>query len=353
MIKLFNKIRKKINAILLRVEDRNFLTLIKLLEIKLLGKYASTYCYNFPSHVLIEVTTRCNLQCPWCQQSEPSFRKENYTDIPFEKVLNMLPHLKGVNVLLLYNIGEPLLYPHLFEVIREAKKIIPQVRITTNGVLLTEENILKLKNAGLTQLNVSIDSPDPDIFFKIRGVELGRIRDNIEHFCNLTDIPLHIWSVISNQTVHSLKMLPEFAASLKNCRQLYFQLVRGFQLNDKAGMPIALTEHQFNDLKQTILEKCTIYGLRSNLEYIRFYPPGFFNKEAKGICPALFTTLIAINNRGYINPCCSYRSKSLDSVIEIGFKEAWNGAKVRKWRRLMLEQKYPEFCSNWCGYLKS
>ncbi len=347
---IFHSIFTKVSGLQLRLADRNFLTLIKMLEIKLLGKYASTYCYNFPSHILIELTARCNLRCPWCQQCDPDFRAANKDDMPLESALKILPGLKGAQVLLLYNIGEPLLYPHLFEVIREAKKYIPQVRITTNGVLLTKEIARKIKDAGLTQLNVSIDSPDSDIFNKIRKTDLIRIEENVIQFCEITGIPVNIWSVISSSTIDSLEQLPEYSQRFKTCTQLYFQLVRGFELNEEAGIPIKPLQEQFERFKEIIIQKCRKFGLRTNLEYIGYYPDGFFEKKVKGICNALMTTLIAVNNKGFINPCCTYRNQNLDNVFEMGFKRAWNGPKVKKWRKMMLEQKYPVFCSNWCGY---
>ena len=182
MTTTLKRLRRKVRGTLLRLEDRKLTSMLKLAEVRLLKKNAWTYCYNFPSHVLIELTAKCNLRCVWCQQSDADWRKRNWSQMELDDVRRVLPSLEGAKVLLLYNIGEPLVYKGIFEAIREARKYIPQVRITTNGVLLTREKSQQLEDVGLTQLNVSIDSPDPEIFKRIRGTDLGKIVDNLKVF---------------------------------------------------------------------------------------------------------------------------------------------------------------------------
>ncbi|MFC1705705.1 radical SAM/SPASM domain-containing protein [Planctomycetota bacterium] len=347
---LYARARKRIRGTLLRLRHRNFLTLIKLAEVRLLGRYASTYCYNSPSHVLIETTSKCNLRCVWCQQADPQWRKRNWAEMKVEDAKRILPDLKGAKVLLLYNIGEPLLYKGLCELIAEARSHIPNVWITTNATLLTEKKARELGAAGLTQLNVSIDSPDPEIFRRVRGTDLERITANLETFCSVTRIPLHFWTVISTATAESLKRLPEYASRFANTERLEFQLVNGFELTEKAGISMALTERSYEEFREVVLDKCERYGYRSNLEYLSYYPPGFFDRKADHRCGMLMTSLVSINTKGYLNPCCTYRELELDSVLELGFRRAWNGPRVRAWRRRMLNQDYGRYCQNWCGY---
>ena len=166
---------KKIGDLYTRAKGRHFLELVKFLEIEIFGRYASTYCYHHPSHVAIELTTRCNLRCKWCNQSDPEWQKlHGHQDFQHELFEKVVADLKGSKVLLLYNIGEPLLFKHLYEAIRIARKYIPEVRITTNAMLLDRDKAICLEQAGLTQLNVSIDSPDADLFERIRtGAEIS------------------------------------------------------------------------------------------------------------------------------------------------------------------------------------
>ena len=90
MMTSLKKLRRKVRGTLLRLEDRNLSTLVKLAEIRLLGKHASTYCYNTPSHVLIELTAKCNLRCVWCQQSDADWRKRNWSQMDLDDAKRVL-----------------------------------------------------------------------------------------------------------------------------------------------------------------------------------------------------------------------------------------------------------------------
>lgn len=114
-----------LSGLSLRLKDTNFPTLVKLAEVRLLGRHASTYCYNFPSHILLELTARCNLRCGWCVQNYEEFRKEYAQDMPFDSFKEIIPKPQGATVLYLNLNGERPLYNNLFEVVALARKFYP------------------------------------------------------------------------------------------------------------------------------------------------------------------------------------------------------------------------------------
>jgi hypothetical protein len=83
--------------------------------------------------------------------------------------------------------GEVFLRPDFEELVRACEPRRSYVSIVTNGLLLTEENMARLKSWGVDQLNISIDSGIPEEHDAFRGlpgtwqkaaraVELGRRR---------------------------------------------------------------------------------------------------------------------------------------------------------------------------------
>ncbi len=73
--------------------------------------------------------------------------------------------------------GEPLVHPHIIEVARRIASIpnIEEVSLTTNAMLL-ERLAQPLADAGLTRVNISLDSLDADKFRRItRGGDLNRV----------------------------------------------------------------------------------------------------------------------------------------------------------------------------------
>lgn len=345
------EILDRVIGLLKRARQRHPLEILKYVELELLGKYASTYCYHHPSHVQIELTTKCNLRCKWCNQSDPGWQKEyGHKDMPFEVFRRIMPQLRGSNVLLLYNIGEPLLYKRIYDAIALARQYIPQVRFTSNALLLTPEIAQKLETAGLTQLNVSIDAPDNDLMMHIRGADLGQIKDNLLAFGLVCSIPVETWSVISSGNIAQLKGLPEWCSQIPAIKSLYFQLQNGVDNGTAIGLPTLVSEAHFRELQASITADCTRLGLKTNINSLAYYPPGFNQRQAEGICKAPFTQLVAINVAGQLAPCCSYATVNLGDVNQNGFKKSWNGPAMRAWRKDMLEQKYCAYCSEWCGY---
>lgn len=335
---------------MLRLEDRNLPTLAKLLEVRLLGRHASTFCYNDPSHVYLELTARCNLRCGWCVQGHAGFRTDRAEDMPFAMLQNIVPKLRGTRVLYLCLNGEPLLYEKIFDAVALARRYVPSVRFVTNATLLTAEVGKELAKAGLSQLGVSIDSPDPELMHKIRCVSLAEVAENVRGFCADSGIPVEVRTAICAENLASLQQLPSLVQSFGTCRLIYFTLAEGFAEVEASPMTMLHDREAFVATRREIVGQCRRLGLRTNLEYLEFYPDGFFERSRKGVCDALFGRHLAINNRGHILPCCRYWGLQLDSLADLPFDQAWNGRLTRDWRKAMLNRQYTGQCSNWCGF---
>jgi len=64
--------------------------------------------------------------------------------------------------------GEPLLHPKYFDFVKFSKYRGLYVNSPTNGTLLTERNVKRLKESGIDSVSVSIDSLDPEVADKVR-----------------------------------------------------------------------------------------------------------------------------------------------------------------------------------------
>jgi len=113
-----------------------------------------------PKKLYIETTTRCNLQCEKCIKQTQGNRIGD-ADLPFALFEKMLPELAAINTLVVNGIGEPLLYPHLIELITRAREVMPEegvIGFQSNGVLLTKSKALQLVQAGVSTICFSLDS---------------------------------------------------------------------------------------------------------------------------------------------------------------------------------------------------
>ena len=126
----------------------------------------------------LSVTDRCNLRCRYCMPAEGMKwlpREELLTDDELLRLVNLFAGL-GITEIRVTG-GEPLVRPGLPALIGRivATPGVREVAMTTNGVLL-EDTVDDLVANGLSRLNVSIDSLDPERFAMItRRRDLHRV----------------------------------------------------------------------------------------------------------------------------------------------------------------------------------
>jgi MoaA/NifB/PqqE/SkfB family radical SAM enzyme len=88
-----------------------------------------------------------------------------------DEMKSAIDQLKGLGTLLLiFTGGEPLLRKDIYALIAHAHNAGLITRLSTNGWLLTRENVAKLKRAGLNQCGVGISDADPEVHDRERGL---------------------------------------------------------------------------------------------------------------------------------------------------------------------------------------
>jgi len=112
------------------------------------------------NYLRISLTDRCNLRCIYCMPPEGE-RKLRHKDIlRYEELLRIarIAIKLGINKIRLTG-GEPLIRKGVGEFIPMLTSLdgLEDVSLTTNGVFLGE-NLAMLKSAGITRINVSLDS---------------------------------------------------------------------------------------------------------------------------------------------------------------------------------------------------
>ena len=127
-------------------------------------------------YLRISVTDRCNLRCSYCVPPTP-FAHMNHTDIlSYEELIRLVRVgiSLGIRKVRLTG-GEPFARKGLLGFIRELSALegLEDLAVTTNGTLIPDQ-IHALKEAGLTRINISLDSLKPEVFKKVTGKDLFR-----------------------------------------------------------------------------------------------------------------------------------------------------------------------------------
>lgn len=130
------------------------------------------------NYLRISVTDRCNLRCEYCMPAEGIELIGHENILRFEEIIEFVKIAveKGIDKVRVTG-GEPLVRKGVVNFVSELSKIkgIKDLSMTTNGVLL-EEFAKPLKDAGLQRINISLDTCDPDRYYKItRGGDIKKV----------------------------------------------------------------------------------------------------------------------------------------------------------------------------------
>lgn len=140
-------------------------------SMKLLGSRLALELDGHPQPTVctLQVTTRCQANCIHCSAArhKRSDEQELTTD-EWKRVIRESERLGTVTVV--FTGGEPLLRPDIFELIEWVDKDEAVALMFCNGLLLTQENVKRLADAGLWCIHISIDTPDPEEHDRMRRV---------------------------------------------------------------------------------------------------------------------------------------------------------------------------------------
>lgn len=125
-----------------------------------------------PQVITVGVTYRCQCRCVHCSSGVPNLKQSLIDkEMTIWQIKDLIDQaiLMGIPRITFFG-GEPLMRKDIFELIRYANSKGMLTRINTNGFALSEKVVVKLKEAGLTHCDVSIDDSNPEIHDKLRGV---------------------------------------------------------------------------------------------------------------------------------------------------------------------------------------
>jgi GTP 3',8-cyclase len=155
-------------------------------------------------HLRLSITDRCNFRCRYCMPEEGVPRVAHNDLLPLETMLDLVQWLVDHTNIEKVRItgGEPLVRRGIVHLISELSTIskIKEVCLTTNGTLLPRM-ASNLKAAGLSRVNISLDSLDEKRFAEVtRGGILRATLAGIDAAQGVGLTPIKINSVLRRST---------------------------------------------------------------------------------------------------------------------------------------------------------
>ena len=140
-------------------------------QFRALKGLVKTHLYGraFPVAMTFAVTYRCQCTCSHCSAGD-HFRND-MQELSTKEAKTLIDESQDLGVAIItFTGGEPLLRKDIYELISYVNQNKAMPLLFTNGLLLTDENVERLADAGLYSLFVSLDSPYLWEHDRLRGV---------------------------------------------------------------------------------------------------------------------------------------------------------------------------------------
>jgi len=287
-------------------------------------EYRSRYLQlvgRHPIHLDFEIIDNCNFRCNMCPRSTdlPFDKKKKINtgiEFPFDTYKSIIDYgVKNGLLSVSFGVGdEPLLNKKLMKFVKYAhKKNIMDIRMHTNGLLMTPDISKEFIENGITWLSISLDAVDEESFMQARN---NRKYDEIVK--NINDF---------------LEIRKNLSSDLPSIRLSY----------------ILIDENHINQ-KDRFIEKWVGKVDHVGIQNCMDFNVSKYGNIRKFFCQDPFRRLW-IRANGDVYPCCCMVHVS--SMLNTGYmgnikdktiSEIWNGDKMNDFRKSFIDVKPKDIC---------
>lgn len=195
----------------------------------LCDKHLQHSCLN-----VVEVTNRCNLNCPICFATANGCGYDFHPDIEtikgmFQTVVDYVKSPRCVQI----SGGEPTIRDDLPEIVKLAKEMgIEHIEVNTNAVRIANdmEYLKALKEAGVDDFYFQFDGTDDEIYMQTRGKPMFEIKERAIKNCSEVGIGITLVVTVSPEiNLNHVGEIIKFAASkVPTVKGVHFQPIAHF-----------------------------------------------------------------------------------------------------------------------------
>jgi len=299
---------------------------------------------SLPTVMQVEISADCNLTCSICARSEFPYGPGSLPIDLFCSLAVLFPFLKR---LILHGYGEPMAHPRFAEIMEIVAPFTCEKTFYTNGTLLAGARAEAVLAGGMTEIAVSIDSPDKEPFERIRkGASYDRVIDNVGSFIAMRNRRgmrrprVVLAAVAMKDNVDDLPRLAGLAHELAaDAVEVNYLMAYKEEL---VGQSLFFDRRRANAALEELRKRTTALSLEARLPNLfsmdsRQQPP---QPQATCLRPYDFTY---IGYDGNVRPCC-FPLLYLGTIAETAFLDIWNGQGYQSLRRKFAQGRPPEFC---------
>src|SRR5579871_4813285 len=148
--------------------------------------------HGIPVAVLLEITHRCPLQCPYCSNPVELDRgSTELTSAEWKKVLGELAELGVLQVH--FSGGEPTARKDIVELVQHATDVGLYSNLITSAVMLTRDKLAALADAGLCHVQISFQGSEAASADRVAGFkDAHKKKLEVAKWTRELDLPLTV-----------------------------------------------------------------------------------------------------------------------------------------------------------------
>lgn len=316
-----------------------------------------------PRFVQIEPVGQCNLRCAMCaiQFREDAPQDGRGAFLPFAEFQRLLDQFEHIDELHLQGLGEPLMHPDFFRMVREAAARGLTVSTNSNLTLLTEARARECVESGLDTLHISLDGASAEVY------------ESIRHGANFDKVVRNLGRIVAAKHA-TQSLLPNLRIVTVAMRRNLHELADIVSLAFAHGVDSVFVQHLSHDFRESVLplrylpmrdfveqeslltedparvaEAFDAARIRAAVLGVRLRLPPL---ERERIAPSpqgcdwpwrgAYLTW-----RGDALPCCMVSTPErfrLGNMLKDGVQAVWNGEPYRALRTALESNRPPEIC---------
>lgn len=287
----------------------------------------SIYPIFFPSSVMIKLTNRCNLNCCFCSQGDA-----RNVDLNLNIIKKLLDEIGQYSVCeVIYTGGEPLLYPHINEILMYGKRLGLHQILVTNGMnvdCITPEVFSLIDNIGIS---IHGDETIHDEVVGYKGA-YKKVVSNIDYIYRMKNGP----SITLNFTMSERNI--DCINTVQDLAKLYACQLCVARLNK-----IGRAEKKEN-IKETINAFFSQLREDNMIQVSNVIPICQAPKRYRYLCHGCSAGIasVCVEADASVKICAS-SNQSYGSIYNNSLYEIWNNKEFTKFRSLSW---LPDLCKN-------
>jgi MoaA/NifB/PqqE/SkfB family radical SAM enzyme len=330
--------------------------------LKVAERSAPVSARPLPPFLQLEPVGQCNLACRMCAVP---FREDGpargLAAMPFADYTRLIDQFAGLRELHLQGLGEPLMHPRFFDMVRYAAARGIAVSLNTNLTLLTDRRARECATCGLAAIHVSLDGASAATYERIRvGARFAKVLRNLRRLVaavSAADAPrpaLRLVMVLMRGNLDELPALVRLAADEGVPRLFVQRLAHDFSEETLPARYAPMREFVATETTETMAsdEVEAVFATARTVAADR-------GVELR--LPRLATPHAAPNPRGcdwpvtgaYVSwrgeamPCCMVGTPDrlhFGSMLAQDAHSVWAGAAFERFRERLASDAPPDLC---------